>query len=276
VVGISERPDPPFGVGQALYDYHCADLSHEWPNVGPFKAIVHLAGLAAVGPSFDHPQRYIDKNSAMVTHFFEYALRQNWSGRAVIVSSGAVYGGTTDGAGFTEGSPLRATSPYVVSKLLVENQTEYYRRRGIDALVVRPFNHIGPGQRAGFIVADLAAKLRDWTPGAPLPVGNLDSARDYTDVRDIVCAYRTLLERRDPQHGTYNVCSGAARSGWQILDALCRALGTPVPPTVATDCRAIDPSVVTGDARRLQHETGWSPVITLQTSIEDFVADLLR
>jgi GDP-4-dehydro-6-deoxy-D-mannose reductase len=274
VVGISERPEPPPDVGQALYDYHCADLSREWPEVGPFQGVVHLAGLAAVGPSFEHPQEYINTNSAILTHFFEHALQRNWAGRAIIVSSGAVYGSTNDDTGLTEESTPLATSPYVVSKLLVERQAEYYRRRGVDSLIVRPFNHIGPGQRSGFIVPDLAAKVREWRPGTALPVGNLGSARDYTDVRDIASAYKTVMEWREPRHTIYNVCSGVARSGWEVLEAVCTALGKPVPPTVMTDRRAIDPSVILGNADRLKLETGWTPTIKLQASVNDFIANL--
>lgn len=272
VVGISERPEPPPGVAPFLDDYCAADLTAGWPDLGRVDGIIHLAGLAAVGPSFDHPQDYLATNSVMVTHLFEWALAEQWNGRALIVSSGAVYGGELDEPSFTEESPVVATSPYVVSKLLVELQTEYYRRRGIDAVVVRPFNHIGPGQRPGFIVPDLAARLAEWQPGSALAVGNLDSARDYTDVRDIAVAYRMLLELPAPQYGTYNVCSGASRSGWEILAAVCAALDKPVPPTTATTQRSIDPSVIVGSAERLAAETGWRTTVDLDTSIRDFVA----
>ncbi|WP_199253945.1 NAD-dependent epimerase/dehydratase family protein [Mycolicibacterium mengxianglii] len=272
VVGVSESAKPPPGIADYLHAYRPADLTRGWPKVRNLAGLVHLAGLAAVGPSFDRPQEYITTNSAMITHLFEQALADGWQGRAIVVSSGAVYGGAVDPKGFTEESPLLATSPYVVSKLLVERQAEYYRRRGVDALVVRPFNHIGPGQHPGFIVPDLTAKVVAWQPGAELPVGNLDSKRDYTDVRDIVSAYQALLELQEPRDATYNVCTGVARSGREILEAICAAVGKPVPPTVATDHRAIDPSVITGNADRLGSETGWEPRIELQTSIDDFVA----
>jgi GDP-4-dehydro-6-deoxy-D-mannose reductase len=167
-----------------------------------------------------------------------------------------------------------ATSPYVVSKLLIERQTEYYRRRGIDAVVVRPFNHIGPGQGPGFIVPDLAGKILEWDSGGELPVGNLNSARDYTDVSDIVSAYALLLENQQLLFTTYNICSGTAHTGWEVLEAVCLALGRPIPPTQVVAERAVDPSVITGNADRLKIETGWSPQITLQQSVDSFVAAL--
>ncbi|TPG34262.1 NAD-dependent epimerase/dehydratase family protein [Mycolicibacterium hodleri] len=270
VVGISESTEPPPRIARRLTEFYSADLVNGWPKIENLSGLVHLAGLAAVGPSFERPQEYITVNSAMVTHLFEHALASRWQGRAIVVSSGAVYGGAANYSGFTEDSPLAATSPYVVSKLLVESQTEYYRRRGVDALLVRPFNHIGPGQRGGFVVPDLVAKVAECRPGTELPVGNLGAARDYTDVRDIASAYQALLELPAPRYSTYNVCSGTARSGWEILEAVCASLGKPVPRAVVTDRRAIDPSVVTGNAERLALETGWQPTIKLQTSIDDF------
>lgn len=276
VVGLSKSKEPPPESAAFLSDYHCVDLVRGWPKIARCQGIVHLAGLAAVGPSFDDPQDYITSNSTMVTHLFERALDESWQGRALVVSSGAVYGGGADPGGFTEDSSLLATSPYVVSKLLVERQTEYYARRGIDSLVVRPFNHIGPGQQPGFIVPDLAAKVMEWRPGTELEVGNLDSARDYTDVRDIVTGYAALLELPEPSYAMYNICSGTARSGWEILEAICTSLGTEIPPTVATLQRAIDPSVIVGNADRLKMETSWAPTVKLQASIDDFIADAAK
>jgi GDP-4-dehydro-6-deoxy-D-mannose reductase len=272
VVGISVSKEPPPRLVGYLADYHSVDMTRESPILEGLDGLVHLAGLSAVGPSFERPQEYIVANSAMLTNLFERAIAEDWRGRALIVSSGAVYGGGQTDLGFTEDSALSATSPYVVSKLLVERQTEYYGRRGIDSFVVRPFNHIGPGQQPGFIVPDLAAKVADWQPGTELLVGNLDSARDYTDVRDIVAAYHALLELPEPRYGTYNVCSGATRSGWEILEAVCTAFGKPVPATVSRNQRAIDPNVIAGNADRLTVETGWEPTIKLQTSIDEFVA----
>jgi GDP-4-dehydro-6-deoxy-D-mannose reductase len=274
VVGISERTEPRPEIASLLDDYLAIDLTAEWPNIAHLKGIVHLAGLAAVGPSFDRPQDYITINSAMVTHMFERALAGSWQGRAIVVSSGAVYGGEDDGTALSEDCPTAATSPYVISKLLVERQTEYYRRRGIDAVTVRPFNHIGPGQLPGFLVPDLTAKVAQWQPGSVLTLGNLDSSRDYTDVRDIVVAYRLLLERPVIRYTTYNVSSETAHSGREILEAICTALGKPIPPSVSADHRAIDPSAIIGNSARLKRETGWEPVIKLQTSIDDFVASL--
>ena len=174
------------------------DLTKGWPDLRGVDGILHLAGLATVGPSFDDPQRYIEVNSSMVTHLGESLLSLaadspgGASPRTLVVSSGALYGPSE--SPLSEDSPLNLSSPYAVSKALVESQCLYYRNRGLDLVIARPFNHIGPGQGRGFIVPDLAAKLRALGPDADLVAGNLDSSRDYTDVRDVVRAYQLLLE----------------------------------------------------------------------------------
>lgn len=270
VIGISDSREPPARVRGALREYHCADLTRGWPSIGRIDGIIHLAGLAAVEPSFDEPNKYLCSGGTMMTNICEHYLREGWKGRIVVVSTGSVYGASSAGEAFSETAPCVSTSPYVVSKLLVENLADYYRRRGIDTVTVRPFNHIGPGQGRGFIVPDLVANVMNWKHGTQMHAGNLGSRRDYTDVRDVVNAYRMLLETPNLQHSLYNVCSGVDRSGWQILEAVCRALDRPIPPVVVAERRALDPSTVRGDAKRLMNETGWQPTVELQQSIDEF------
>jgi GDP-4-dehydro-6-deoxy-D-mannose reductase len=276
VTGVANVPECPPELGDVLEGYVACDLVAGWPEIGAVDAVVHLAGLATVGPSFDEPQRYIEVNSAMVTHLFESLLAAGASTRVLVVSSGAVYG-SGEGGTLDEHARLDVTSPYVVSKLLVESQVAYYRRRGVAALVARPFNHIGPGQGPGFIVPDLTAGLRALAPGEELTsIGSLDSARDYTDVRDVARAYQALLELPDPKHGIYNVASGAPHTGHEVLAAICQALSRDVPPVRQEVTRAIDPNSVRGDATRLREETGWLPTVPFEASIRDYVDGVAR
>ena len=111
----------------------------------------------------------------------------------------------------------------MVSKLLVENLAAYYGGRGLDAVVARPFNHIGPGQKEGFLLPDLVTEARSAAAeGRPMRVGDLTTGRDYTDVRDVVRAYRLLLEAElggdFAADRVFNVCSGQARSGDELCD----------------------------------------------------------
>ena len=275
VFGISRSESPSGELSEHLAGYVSADLREGWPGAAPRDAtIIHLAGLAAVGPSFDRPQGYLTGNSAMMTHLGEAALRNRSGGRIIVVSTGAVYAQKADESPRVESDPVAETSPYVVSKLLVEHQASYYRNRGLGTVVARPFNHFGPGQGPGFIVPDLLAKLRSLDAGAPLDVGNLETRRDYTDVRDVARAYLDLaFADAALKHETYNIASGVARSGREILEALCATLGRDV-PTLRVDAsriRPTDPAIIAGDATRLRHDTGWMPVHEFAASLADTV-----
>jgi GDP-4-dehydro-6-deoxy-D-mannose reductase len=274
VFGISRSiVDDPALLG-LLSGHAAADLRERWPREAPTDApIVHLAGLAAVGPSFDSPQEYLSGNSAMVTNMCEALLEAGTSPRIVAVSSGAVYAHDEESAR-SESDAVAFTSPYVVSKALVENQLAYYRRRGLDAIVARPFNHVGPGQGRGFIVPDLLAGLRALPEGGALTVGNLATRRDYTDVRDVVRAYIALATAPALAHDLYNVASGTSRSGSDILALLCGALGIRIPELVVDPARirATDPLMIVGAADRIRTDVGWQATIPLETTIEDVVS----
>ncbi|MCR6711860.1 MAG: NAD-dependent epimerase/dehydratase family protein [Demequina sp.] len=264
----------PLGEGDelraSLAGVQVMDLIDERPAVEA-EAVVHLAGLAAVGPSFAEPQRYINANSAMFTNVAEAALVQSPATRIIAVSSGAVYGGE-EGL-IDETRPVHMTSPYTVAKRLVELQSEYYVRRGLDVIVARPFNHIGPGQRPGFLVPDLAAQLLNAEPGEPIHTGDLSTERDYTDVRDVVAAYLALCSARDLPYRAFNVSSGVARSGHEVLEALCAALGIGVPEVVVDPnrIRPNDARSIVGDDSRLRGATGWVPVRPFAESVGDFL-----
>lgn len=274
VVGLTRTPLGADPVREHLVDAIEADLTQGWPDVTG-DAILHLAGYAAVGPSFAQPQRYLEGNSAMVTHLCEAMLRMPEPRPRILgVSSGAVYAGASATTPLDESSPTAPSSPYVVSKMLVELQFAYYASRGLDVVVARPFNHIGPGQSPGFLVPDLVAALRGLAPGEPLRVGDLSTARDYTDVRDVARAYLDLLAAPAHRSSIYNIASGASRTGNEILAYAAAALGVPVPPTEIdlAKVRAGDPARIVGDAGRLRTELDWAPQIPVEQSVRDYVA----
>jgi GDP-4-dehydro-6-deoxy-D-mannose reductase len=271
VVGVGHEPGSDLA---GLADYRAQDLTTGWPADLEADAVVHLAGLSAVGPSFRDPQRYVAHNSAMVTHLCESVLAgERPRTRVLVVSSGAVYDARQP-LPLTEESRIGFSSPYVVSKVLVENLVTYYTGRGLDAVVVRPFNHIGPGQGPGFLVPDLLAAGRSAAErGAPLQVGDLDTRRDYTDVRDVVRAYRLLLEAADLPHRLYNVCSGRSRSGREMLAELGKVWphGDPDVEVDESRVRPGDPREIVGSADRIRKDVGWSPEVDVATSVRDFV-----
>ncbi|MDI6910876.1 MAG: GDP-mannose 4,6-dehydratase [Nocardioides sp.] len=275
VVGIGHDDQPTEHVGKFVDDYVSADLTREWPSILAPDAVIHLAGLSALTPSFAAPQTYITVNSSMVTHMGEWLLERESPTRVLIVSSGAVYD-TREQTPIDEDRRTRTVSPYAVSKVLVEKQAEYYAARGLDMVVARPFNHIGPGQTTGFLLPDLLAGVQA-SGERPMVVGDLGTRRDYTDVRDVANAYRLLVESDLGDDRVFNVCSGRPVAGSELLEELLRALGRgPIDLIVDEDrFRPTDPREVRGDAGLLRARTGWSPTISLEQTVRDFVAAAL-
>jgi GDP-4-dehydro-6-deoxy-D-mannose reductase len=232
-----------------------------------FDYIFHLAGLAAVGPSFEAPKRYITSNTEMQINLFEACVKQGVKPGVLIISSGSLYDPAK--LPITELSPLKLGSPYAVSKLNQESIGLYYRERGFAVTIARPFNHIGPGQAKGFLVPDLADQLKGPGKQATVKAGNLTNQRDYTDVRDIVRAY-ALLMTKGKSGEIYNVCSGVSVSGEEILAELSKVYG--VTASVQTDASKIRPTDIQkiyGSFDKLKRDTGWSPSISLQQTLAD-------
>ncbi|MGC0368418.1 NAD-dependent epimerase/dehydratase family protein [Microbacterium sp. SLBN-111] len=277
VWAIGREPSAPPTVNAHATRYSSADLSEGWPISEDVDAIIHLAGLAAVGPSFSDPQRYIEINSRIMTHLGERLLASGAPTRVVVVSSGAVYTPTESGT-VTESSATAPSSPYVVAKLLVEQQAHYYATRGVDVIVARPFNHIGPGQSRGFIVPDLTAAVREAAPGETVPTGNLRAQRDYADVRDVARAHLVLATAPSHRHSVYNISTGVPHSGEEILGAITDALGRDDISTVVDPARIRpnDPPRIAGDSTRLQSEFGWRPTISWDQSVREYIDALPR
>jgi GDP-4-dehydro-6-deoxy-D-mannose reductase len=237
-------------------------------------AVIHLAGLAAVGPSFDAPMDYINANIGFQTNLFQRALEQDVKPRFLIVSSGSIYGAPKQ-LPINEQAPVAPSSPYAVSKIGQELMGGYYRTRGFEVVIARPSNHTGPGQGEGFIVPDFAKQIVAAERGEVdvITVGNLEAKRDYSDVRDIAAAYCELIESgKDGE--VYNICSGTSRSGQEILDTLL-SLST-AKPQVTQDPARMRPSDtpdIYGDTTKLQADTGWSPKYAFETSLKDALED---
>jgi GDP-4-dehydro-6-deoxy-D-mannose reductase len=272
VVGIGTDAELTEKNKQNVVNYIKSDLTQEWPELEKVDSVIHLAGLAAVGPSFDNPQLYINANSSMVTNMCEYYLRQEYKPRIILVSSGTVYD-SNQPMPLSEDSPVSFNSPYSVSKVLNENQAEYYRKRGLDIIVARPFNHIGPGQMKGFLLPDLTESLMN---SDDIIVGNLATKRDYTDVRDVVRAYRLLSITKKLGAATYNICSGKSIQGYEILDEIKSKLNkTHVNVSVdESKIRPTDPQDIYGDSSKLRADTGWEPVYNIKDTISDFIDNI--
>lgn len=256
-------------------DLTSADSVNDSMNFDGIYGVIHLAGLANVGMSFAQPATFLSANAGMAINVLQKALDSKATARFVVISTGAVYE-SKQPLPISETGQLSHASPYAVSKLAVEMMCDYYRSRGVSVVSVRPFNHFGPGQGKGFIVPDLLARLIDYRDNnAPVTVGDLATARDYTDVRDVARAYMLLAASdKAPKEPVYNVCSGRSRTGQEILDGLVAALDLTVPPEIQVDeslLRPNDAKDICGDNSRIDTEFGWQPRIPFEQTLQDTV-----
>ena len=240
-------------------------------------AVYHLAALSHVGASWEDPADVLRVNVLGTNSVLAAARRAAPSATVLVVSSAEVYGVVTpEELPLTELAELRPGSPYAASKAAAEIVAlQAAAGFGQRVVIARPFNHIGPGQSASFFVPAIARRLvearRDGR--TDVTIGNLTARRDFTDVRDVVRAYR-LLARCGSSGVVYNVCTGIDVSVGSIADAL-RDLVFPEARFVEDPSlsRPLDIPVLRGDFTRLRQGTGWAPEIGLATTLRDVVEE---
>lgn len=273
VAAINNNETPPQNAEAAKADLLNADEVRKI-NFKTIDAVIHLAGLAAVGPSFDDPELYMRVNTGIEINLYNACIEQDVRPRFLVISSGSLYDPKTE-MPLTEDSTVMPSSPYAVSKMAQEAFTQYYSGRGFDTIIARPFNHIGPGQNLGFIVPDFAQQIVSGERGeiSEIRVGNLEAKRDYTDVRDIVRAYRLLVEG-DAKNQVYNICTGNSVSGQEILDLLlAKSMARLAITQDPARMRPSDIPEIYGDYSKLTQHTGWKPIIPLDQTLEDALED---
>jgi len=238
----------------------------------------HLAALTHVGESWTRASEFTRVNVVGTQRVLDAAFAAVPDGTTVLVSSSEVYGVTRP-----EDQPVRETArlapanPYSSSKVEAERVArDVVRTRGQRVVIARPFNHLGPGQSTTFVVPALITRLLDALERdeAVISVGDLSTRRDFSDVRDVVRAYR-LLGELGVAGEAYNVASGVDVAVGDIAADLVAELAPSV--TLAVDpelLRPIDVPVSRGSFEKLRAATGWSPVIPLSVTLADVVEDL--
>lgn len=246
-------------------------LSDRSPEV-----VYHLAAQAAVARSWEDPLPTIRTN-VEGTHNVLEAARHAGAERVVVISSSDVYGRVTpDELPVTEDRPPRPVSPYAASKAAAEMlAAQAWHGYRFPTIVVRPFNHIGPGQSGDFVATALALRVAaaEAVGDESIVVGDLSARRDFSDVRDVVRAYRLLAERGEPG-GLYHVCSEIDRSIQELADLLIERATVPLELTVdGALLRPAEVPVLRGSAARLRADTGWEPSIDFSMTIDDILHD---
>ena len=240
--------------------------------------VIHLAAQSFVHASWKTPAETLTTNILAQVNLLEGLRGLKMSPRFLVVGSSEEYGHVEDDElPIKETNPLRPLSPYAVSKVGQDLMGyQYWKSYGMLIIRSRAFNHEGPRRGDVFVTSNFARQVAEIEAGLRDPVilvGDLTPRRDYSDVRDIVRGYWTLLERGEPGE-VYNLCSGRSWSIQQVLDFLLEQSRVR-DIKVQTDPSRLRPSdvmVLEGDPSKVEKATGWKVEIPFERTLKDLLA----
>ena len=238
------------------------------------ECIFHLAALSSVADSWENPALTVDVNIKGSVNLLEAVRRMQKPARVLLIGSGEEYGYISpEDLPINEETLLRPGNIYAATKAAQGMLGQIYARAyGLEIIIIRAFNHAGPGQSDAFVVSNFCKQVAMVEKGLHAPiikVGNLEAKRDFTDVRDVVRAYRMLADK-GRSGVVYNVGSGKAISIGEILNKILSLSKREI--TVEQDPSRMRPSdtpVIEADISRLYESTGWVPEIPVEKTIMD-------
>ena len=238
--------------------------------------IFHLAAQSYVPTSWLTPSETLGGNVLGQVNLFEAMRDLDLHARVHIAGSSEEYGLVLPNeVPIREDNPLRPLSPYAVSKVTQDLLAyQYWRSYQLHVVRTRGFNHTGPRRGEVFVTSNFARQVAEIEKGIREPVvhvGNLESIRDFTDVRDMVRAYWLALDRGEAGE-VYNICSGRGYSAQQVLDILLGLAHVKVKVQQDPDrMRPSDVTLLLGDCSKFQSATGWEPTIPFEVTLKDLL-----
>lgn len=236
--------------------------------------IFHLAAQSSVGLAWKNPGLTVDVNIKGSLNVMDAIRELSYKPRVLLIGSGEEYGHIQPGEiPITEMNPLRPGNIYAATKACQNMIGNIYSKAyDMELMMVRAFNHIGPGQAPMFVVSDFCKQVAEIEKGLREPVmlvGNLAAKRDFTDVRDVVKAYVKLVQSGQAGE-TYNVGSGEAKEIRQILDLIVSMSDKEIKVEIDPDkIRPVDVPIIEADITKLNRLTGWTPQISLKQTIQE-------
>ncbi len=236
--------------------------------------IFHLAAQSSVSAAWKDPMLTIDVNIKGSVNVMDAVRELPYKPRILIIGSGEEYGHIRDGqTPISEETMLRPGNLYAATKACQNMIGSIYAKAyGMEIILVRAFNHVGPGQAPIFVVSDFCKQTAEIEMGLREPlirVGNLSARRDFTDVRDVVRAYG-LLSLKGTAGETYNVGSGTAIKIQKILDLIVGMSSVKIGVEVdSAKIRPVDVPVIEADITKITRATGWKPVISIEQTIKE-------
>jgi GDP-4-dehydro-6-deoxy-D-mannose reductase len=277
VLGVSERPSAG-GADTALADEVAyVDLTDpKSVETLPIETVDTVLNLAGIATNTGGDEALIKRiNVAVHTTLYDEFVRRSIPVRALAISSSTVYDSSRSIV-LTESSPLKDPSTaraYEASKILMEQTLSRYSETCLEVITLRPFNHIGPYQRPGAIVPDLAQQLQEsMRSGQPILVGDLSSRRDYTSVKDVVRAYLAVVKSEYLSSNVYNICSGKSFSGEELLDMLKTDFNADsiIVKKDPAKHRPNEFKEIIGSHNLLTKDTGWEPKESIEHTVAEF------
>lgn len=236
--------------------------------------IFHLAAQSSVGVAWKNPLSTVDVNIKGSINVMDAVRDLFYKPRLLLIGSGEEYGHIRpEETPISEDNALRPGNIYAATKACQNMIGSIYSKAyDMDLMMVRAFNHIGPGQASLFVVSDFCRQVAEIENGIKEPVikvGNLAAKRDFTDVRDVVRAYVKLIQMGKPGE-IYNVGSGNAQEIRQILEKIIAMSDQEI--KVETDpnkIRPVDVPIIEADITKLNTLTGWKPEIPIEQTIHE-------
>jgi GDP-4-dehydro-6-deoxy-D-mannose reductase len=241
--------------------------------------ILHLASYSSVMYSWKNPAWSFQNNTNIFLNLLEVVRLLNLDARILSIGSSEEYGNVSDTElPLREEQPLRPVSPYAVARVSQEMLSRVYvNGYGMDVVITRSFNHLGPGQNELFVVSSFAKQIAEASnkglPSLEMKTGDLSIVRDFTDVRDVVRAYHLLLTKGSKGE-VYNVCSGRGVTLASIVSQLSQKKRIAV--STLTDPKLVRPSdnrAIVGSNDKISGAVGWKPEIALEQSLDDILKD---
>ena len=237
--------------------------------------IVHLASISSVGQSWQDPAGCFANNTAIMLNILETVAKNKLKTKILAIGSSEEYGNSSQL--LSEDMPLNPQNPYAVAKASQEMLCKLYATgMGVDVVMTRSFNHIGPRQSERFVVPTFIRQLVNISQGAEnkMLVGNIEVARDFLDVRDVVDAYYKILHK-GKRGEVYNVCSGKAYQLKEIIALAEDILG--IKANIEVDPARLRPNdvlLIQGNNSKLKNELGWQQQYDLRKTILDIISSM--
>ena len=239
--------------------------------------ILHLASFSSVAFSWKEPIISFQNNTNIFLNLLEAVRKLNISTRILSVGSSEEYGNVRENdLPLQEDHPLKPISPYAVARVSQELLSKIYSNGyGVDIVMTRSFNHIGPFQKDIFVLPSFVKQLvqlkENGTRTNELITGDITVIRDFTDVRDVVAAYYLLLTKGEKGE-VYNVCSGKGWSLKEIIDMISKTLEIEVYTRADSNLlRPSDNKMIIGSNQKIVNCLHWKPKYSIEQSLSDMI-----